>query len=232
MSRKIYFLCLVHNTTESPYRLAKEIARSAATEFEAVRHFSFCEPVHSTLLPLVGQQPGTFDHNTLALQMPWEHEATPPVNENGLPVRETATQLRERKNRTKYATAFIEGIEAMRIGVNQNVFGYWFMRELQRQLLDVAADARVLFIITDLRAEQDVRLLKEKCSASGCLVARVLCPNNTRLDIRCPELDSSNYEGFAKNIKPDVLNCEIDPTTETCIEWTMQKLRDMRGSLV
>lgn len=221
MSRKLFIVGIVHNTAEFPVRLAKELAHEAHAKFDNVQCLSFHEPAHTLLLPLVGQRPGMFDNHCLTAQMPWQttHPQRP---------RESNEEFRNRRNRTRYATAFIEAIEGLCMALNEDIFRIWVPGEIRRRMENAKEDTRTLLIVTDLRDYRDILLLRQGVDATGSLIVKCVCEDSARLGIKCPELDSSHWESFAKEVTPDSYDCQIDPTQEGCVEFLMERVIRMR----
>jgi hypothetical protein len=231
MSRSIYLVGLVHNTAAFPYQLSREIQHwaLASGKFDAVKCFSFREAVHTTLLPLIGQQAGTFDSACLALQMPWANSVKPMNDEHGNPKPETEKQRKDRVNSTKYATACIEFAESMEIGLSEHFFQFYFPREVVRQLKDSPDAKRILLVVTDIRTQKDIVCIKQSALFKKHILVRVQCADHARKEIKCAALDSSRWETFSSDVPVGDIAMSLD---DTATEDELEILNAKIGSLL
>lgn len=185
MSRRLYFVCLVHNTSALPYKLAAEITHNALAggKFDKVEMLSFYQPIHTMLLPLVGQTGGQFTPSVIELQMPWASARKPAA-------------------RTKYATAFIEGVEAMQLATHDHFFMHSFRVDLLQRMQSMPENSKILIVITDVRHTNDLAYIVNKCAAKEVVAIRLNCKNG-RDAIKCDELDNSFWETLPMRIDKD-----------------------------
>lgn len=231
MSRSIYLVGLVHNTAEFPYKLSHEMHHwaLASGKFDVVRVFSFREQAHNTLLPLIGQQPGTFTSSCLARQMPWASSVKPMNDQNGNPIKETSQQTRDRVRSTMYAVAFISYAEALEIALSEHFFGLYFRHEILHQLKNVPEAKRILLIVTDIRDQKDIVCIRQSPLLKKWILVRVQCDDNARKEIKCASLDTSRWETFSSDVPvEDIVMSLTNEATEDELEILNAKI----GTLV
>jgi len=224
MSRKLFIVGFVHNTAEFPIRFAKELAHEAHAKFDNVQCFSFHEPAHTLLLPLIGHEPGMFDQHCLKLQLPWQTAVDKKQGESN-------EAFRNRRNRTKYATAFIEAIEGLSMALNEDYFRMWIPGEIRRRMQKGGDGSQTLLIVTDLRDERDIQLLRQGVNATDSVMVKIICPDSARAELKCPDLDSSHWESFASGITHDLYDCQVEPTQENCLEVIMNQVNLMKAQV-
>jgi hypothetical protein len=197
MSRRLVaFVGVIHNTAEFPYQLAADIAHWAQVsgKFNTVKCLSYRAPFHRMLLPLAVGSAAVFHPAYLSQQMPWS-DATKP------------------KNRTKYASTFIEASEAIEIGVSNTFLDHAFRAEIRHQLDGLPLDTKVLFVLTDVRSVSEVATIRELFTSVRGIFVRAMGNADSRKNIKCAELDQSILESFYRDVDPSLLAFSVDNTS-------------------
>ena len=204
MTHSISYVGIIHNTAEFPYTLAANIAHWAQVsgKFTTVKCMSYRRNIHALLLPLVGNSTATFHPAILAQQMPWQHAERP-------------------KNRTKYATVFIETTEALEYAINRSFLDHAFMADVRQQIelmsptssTGVTGDCRLLFVITDIRSEEEMAVIKTIFTSGRGMFVRAVGNKDSRASLKCAELDGSFVEQFYTRVEPARFSFMVDNTS-------------------